>query len=270
MRVTTTTITTMMMRESPNGVERPETNALDGGGTGEPRTPRRLRVSSASETSLDPRLMIWLSPSFPVGSFAYSHGLELAVERGWIKDMASLQDWLRALVAQGSLRTDLILCAQAWRAASAADRDRLVAINDIAIALQPSAERHLETVTQGGAFLCAMQAAWPVALLDGMTGRDIAYPVAAGAAIGAHGLDLEGSLMAYAVAFTQNLASAGIRLSLIGQSDAQRILAALLPQLQQLATETASLTLDDLGSATFRSDIASLLHETQHTRLFRS
>ncbi|MGE3160360.1 MAG: urease accessory protein UreF [Hyphomicrobiaceae bacterium] len=214
--------------------------------------------------------MIWLSPAFPVGAFAYSHGLELAVERAWVRNGAGIDEWLSDLVSHGSLRNDLILFAEAWRAATHEDGKRLQAVNDIAIAMQPSSERLLETAAQGGAFVAAMQSSWPVSIYGQLNTRDIAYPVAVGAAIGAHGLELTSALLAYAIAFTQNLVSACIRLSLFGQSEGQRILAAVLPRLQRGAFEAAGLALDDLGSSTPRSDIASMLHETQYTRLFRS
>ncbi|MEZ5844402.1 MAG: urease accessory UreF family protein [Hyphomicrobiaceae bacterium] len=213
--------------------------------------------------------MLWLSPSFPVGAFAYSHGLELASERGWVSGRETLEAWLADLARHGSLRTDLILVSAAWRAATVGDATRLADVNDIALALQPSAERHLESVTQGGAFLATMRAAWPTPALDPLDG-DVAYPVAIGAACAGHGVALEAMATAYALAFAQNLVSAAIRLSLIGQTDGQRVIASLLDTLTAATTAALDLTLDDLGSATLRSDLASLAHETQYTRLFRS
>ena len=213
--------------------------------------------------------MIWLSPSFPVGAFAYSHGLEFAAERGWVRDRATLEAWLADLATAGSLRTDLILAGVAWQAVTASDTARLIEANDVAIALQPSAERHLESVTQGASFLAAMRTAWPTPALDALDG-DVAYPVAVGAACAGHATTRDAMAMAYALAFTQGLVSAAIRLSLIGQTDGQRIVALLLDTLATAADATCAFTLDDLGSASVRSDLASLAHETQYTRLFRS
>lgn len=221
---------------------------------------------------VDARLLIWLSPAFPVGAFAYSHGLELAAERGWVVGREGLEAWIGDLVACGSLRNDLILLAEAWRAGTDGNQDGVSAVNDLALALQPSAERRLEAVGQGQAFLAAIQAAWEP---DGTARRarcdgEAAYAVAVGATAGRHGIELDGTLLAYAIQFATNLVSAGIRLSLIGQTDGQRILAAMLPALKAVAYAAARTTLDDLGGATLRSDLASLAHETQYSRLFRS
>lgn len=222
---------------------------------------------------LDARLAIWLSPAFPVGAFAYSHGLEMATERGWIKDRATLEAWLRDLLELGSLRNDLVLVAAAWRTAASSDRAAFADVNELALALQPSAERHLESVTQGNAFAGVIRAAWPPADPDAAILRvdgDIAYPVAVAGAAAAHAIPLEGTLAAYAMAVLSSLVSAAIRLSAIGQTDGQRVIAASMPGVNRMAELAAAATLDDLGSLTLRSDIASLAHETQYSRLFRS
>lgn len=226
-----------------------------------------------SSRGFDPRLLAWLSPAFPVGAFAYSHGLEWAVEREWVRDQATLREWLRDLIRHGAIRNDMTLLAGAWRAASGGDWPRLSEINALALALQPSAERHLETVTQGNAFLETVRAAWSGAGSDDVAravAPDVAYPVAVGATTAAQGLPLGETLNAFGVAAVSNLTSAAIRLSVVGQTDAQRTIAALMPDLTACAAAAERATLDDLGGAVYRSDIASLAHETQYTRLFRS
>jgi urease accessory protein len=222
--------------------------------------------------SLDPRLLVWLSPSFPVGAFAYSHGLELAADRGWVRDRDGLEAWLLDLVAMGSLRNDLVLLAEAWRSASDQDATRLAAVAELALALQPSAERRLETVTQGTAFVATITDAWraPGVTLPVPKGSEVAYPVAVGAIAAAHGIALEGTLLAHGIAFVSSLVSAAIRLSLVGQTDGQRVVAGLMDPVSTAAHWAATSTLDDLGGATLRSDLASLAHETQYSRLFRS
>lgn len=217
-------------------------------------------------------LMIWLSPSFPVGAFAYSHGLEWAFESGDLTDAATLRDWLDALVSHGSLRNDLILFACAYRAALA-DGGALPEIAELALALANSAERRLETVTQGNAFIAALRAAWPCAAIERLRALwpgDIAYPLAVGVASAGHGLPLLSSLEAYGLAFVANLVSASVRLGIVGQTDGQRITAALVPALHEAAHTAEIATLDDIGGCCFRSDLAALKHETQYSRLFRS
>lgn len=224
-------------------------------------------------SGFDARLLAWFSPGFPVGAFAYSHGLEWAVERGWVRDREALTEWLRDLLAHGAVRNDMILLAEASRAAAGGSWGHLSEINHLALALQPSAERHVETVTQGNAFLGTVRAAWDRVGLDDVANAvtpDVAYPVAVGATAAVHGLSTVQTLHAFALAAVSNLTSAAIRLSAFGQTDAQRTIAALMPDVAASATAAAEATLDDIGGAVYRSDIASLAHETQYTRLFRS
>jgi urease accessory protein len=220
-------------------------------------------------------VMLWLSPSFPVGAYAYSHGLEAAVAAGWVVDRTSLEGWLADLVHRGGLRSDMILLGLAHDAATRADAPGLAHLAEVALALQPSAERHLETVTQGGAFASAVRAAWPTPdlapLLAAGTSREgIAYPVAVGIAAAAHRADVTGTRFAYGLAFVGNLVSAAIRLSVVGQTDGQRAVARSTDDVAAVSAAVAGATLDDIGGATLRADLASLLHETQYSRLFRS
>ncbi|MGH1572160.1 urease accessory protein UreF [Methylobacterium sp. P31] len=219
------------------------------------------------------RLMAWLSPGYPVGAYAYSHGLEWAVEAGDIWDEASLTQWLGDVCARGSLRNDLILAAHAHRAAVARDGDAIAEINDLALALAPSRELHLETSQQGRSFLDATLGAWPcealVALAEHLPGT-VAYPVAVGTAAGAHGMAPAPVLAAYGLAFVQNLVSAALRAAPVGQAAGTRVIAALTPRVVMLAEHVRPVDLDAIGTATFRLDLGSYRHETQYSRIFRS
>lgn len=218
-------------------------------------------------------LLVWLSPSFPVGAFAYSHGLEWAHEAGDVADRASLGAWLADLLEHGGARNDAILLAEAYRAAREGADAALVAAAELALAMCPGAERRLETTTQGDAFLVAIARSWPcpaVERLRGLWSDPVAYPVAVGAAAAGHGIPLDDLLRAFLLAFVQNLVSAAIRLGIVGQTDGQRVIAGLIPAVEALAASALDLTLDDCGACAFRSDLASLHHETQYTRLFRS
>lgn len=218
-------------------------------------------------------LLAWLSPAFPVGAYAYSHALEWAVETGDIRTEADLADWLETLLFQGLGRNDGLLFAQALAAAGAGDGARLAEVNALAVALAPSAELRLETCQQGRSFLDAVCTAWPVPALLAQAGAlegEVAYPVAVGLAAAAHGVPAAPALEAFLLAMMQNLVSAAIRLAPIGQTAGTRVVAALAPKVRALAADIRTLTLDDLGSATFRADLGSFRHETQYTRLFRS
>jgi urease accessory protein len=224
-------------------------------------------------TSPDLLLTIWLSPSFPVGAFAYSHGLEWAVEAGDVSDEATLVAWLRDLIEHGSVRTDAVLLAEAFRATQALDRAALADVNALALALSPSSERRLETAQQGRSFIEAIAAAWPASGLAeprSALGDEIAYPIAVGLACAAHEIPIARACESFALGFVANLVSAAVRLSVVGQTQGQRALAALASPVATLGAFAATSSLDDLGSVAFRSDIASMRHETQYSRLFRS
>ena len=226
-----------------------------------------------SEAAALYRLMTWLSPSFPVGAFSYSSGIEWAVEAGDISDAASLQGWLAAMLAEGPGFCDGVFLAQTHRAAASGDETMLADIAELASALAPSRERHLETSAQGRAFVEIARAAWNCAPLDRLISRCggvIVYPVAVGLVSAAHAIPLASTLHAFLHAVTSNWISAGARLVPLGQTDSQRVLAQLEPVVAATASRALAASLDDLGSATFRADLASMRHEAQYTRLFRS
>jgi urease accessory protein len=217
--------------------------------------------------------MAWLSPAYPVGGFSYSSGIEWAVEAGDLRDAATLQDWLAVMLERGGGFADAVLFAHAHRAVACSDDNTLRTVAELAVALAPTKERHLETTAQGNAFVEATRAAWPCAALDRLadiwTGP-VAYPVAVAVAAAGHGIALESALAAFLQALAANWVSAGVRLIPLGQTDGQRGLAALEPVIAATARRAAATALDDLGTSAFRADLASARHETQYTRLFRS
>jgi len=214
-------------------------------------------------------LFAWLSPSYPVGCYAYSHTLEWAVEAGDVTDEASLVAWLADLMKLGLGRNDAILLSHAHRAVRTGDQAAFENVNELALALSPSAELHLETSQQGRSFLDATMAAWPSPLLPAVEG-DVAYPVAVGAAAAAHDVPLPVTVQAYLFGLVQTLVSAAIRLAPIGQTAGTRVTAAMATTVQEVAREAVGLPLDAIGGATFRADLGSFHHENQYTRLFRS
>jgi urease accessory protein len=219
------------------------------------------------------RLMTWLSPSFPVGAFSYSSGIEWAVEAGDISDAQSLRAWLSTLLSDGAGFCDGVFLCHAWRAASASNDEALAAIAELAAAFTPSRERHLETTAQGRAFVDIAAATWTcdaLTRLSRASAGPIAYPVAVGTVAAGHGVQLAWSLHAFLHAQTANWISAGVRLIPLGQTDSQRVMAALEPIVASTTARALEASLDDIGSATFRADLASMRHETQYTRLFRT
>jgi urease accessory protein len=231
------------------------------------------RGMDESEAAALYRLMTWLSPSFPVGAFSYSSGIEWAVEAGDIVDAASLRDWLASMLADGPGFCDGVFLAQAHRAASSHDDVGLRDIAELAAAFVASRERQLETSAQGRAFIEIARSAWNCDGLDQLVGccdGAIVYPVAVGIVSAAHAIPLASTMHAFFHALTSNWISSGARLVPLGQTDSQRVLASLEPVVISTVKRAQDASLDDLGSATFRADLASMRHETQYTRLFRS
>jgi len=212
------------------------------------------------------RLMAWLSPAFPIGGFAWSGGLERAVADGLVKDANDLGDWLSTLMLHGTLWNDAVLFSEAWRRFE--DAAALGEIAELGLALAGSAERFAETSSLGKAFVAAASA-WPDPVLERLP-ADLPFPVAVGAIAAAHGVPADKALAAFLHAAASQAVSAGIRLGCCGQADGVKILVALESPIAELSERAPVLALDDLGGAAVQAEIASLRHETQHSRLFRS
>lgn len=230
------------------------------------------------------RLLTFLSPAFPIGAFTYSHGLEQVIHAGGVSSAEELRIWLKDILAHGAGRSDAILMSQTYRAAIAGSHDGVRELAELGLALQSSKERHLETSAQGTAFIDTVTASWPPnsqttagAVFSSLTNgnsemplTEWPYPVALGLVCAAHELPEDASLTAFLHSFTANLISAAVRAVPLGQNEGQRVLAALEPVISEVPAEAMDAGLDDLGTSTFLADIASMAHETQYSRLFRS
>ena len=207
------------------------------------------------------RLMIWLSPAFPVGAFGYSHGLETVVRDGTVGSADALSAWIGGIVEFGSGWTDAVLFKAAWEA----DATDLAELAELAAALAPSLERRRETLNQGEAFLTAARA-WGPQPISG----PIAYPVAVASVAAASCVPLEAALTAWLHGFAANLISVAVRAVPLGQTDGVAAMAGLEPVILATVARAAVSTLDDLGSSALLSDIAAMRHETLDGRLFIS
>jgi len=219
------------------------------------------------------RLMAWLSPAYPVGAFSYSSGIEWAVEARDIDDAETLRRWLVVAIAEGGGFADAVFFTHAHRAIVADDDTALRAVAELAAAFVSSKERFLETTAQGRAFIEASRAAWPcaaLARLDAAWGGPVALPVGVGVACAGHAIAAEPAIHAFLHALVANWISAGVRLVPLGQTDGQRVLAALEPVVAAAAQRALATPLDEIGTCAFRADLAGMRHETQYTRLFRS
>lgn len=215
------------------------------------------------------RLLSWLSPGYPVGAFSYSHGLEYAVDTDEVSDTKTLAAWLTTVLLSGTGRVDGVLFREAYTTVAAQDWDGLRNIAELGNAFQSTSEFALETRAQGAAFVRATRSAWPSPALDRI-GDDTVYPVAVAVACAAHGISVEDGLHGYFHAFISNLVSAAVRLIPLGQTDGQTTIASLEDTVAAATDRAITIPLDDIGSAAPLIDLASMRHETQYTRLFRS
>ena len=206
-------------------------------------------------------LLQWVSPAFPVGAFAYSHGLEAAVDQGWVADGAGLEGWLCDVLEHGAGRADALFLAAAWQADNA---KAIAGIDAQARAFAPSRERLLETDQQGGSFASTVKKIWGMPLI-GLT-----YPVALGAAAAQESLPLSLTQTMYLHAFLSNLVTAGQRLLPVGQTEGQAILHRLSSRVPAITAATRNGNLSSLSATAFLTDIASMKHESQQPRMFRT
>ena len=202
------------------------------------------------------RLLAWLSPGYPVGAYTYSHGLEQAVESGLVGDADSAGGWIQDVVELGAGFTDTVLLAEAYRSVQSEDSSRLAEVAELAAAFAATKELALESHAQGRAFFEITEAAWHTPALDMLRtawSGPHAYPVVVGCAAAGHGIELEDAAVGYVHAFGANLVSAAVRLVPLGQTDGQRITAALEPVTGATARRALDTGPDEMGSATLRA-----------------
>ncbi|MGI3212993.1 urease accessory protein UreF [Roseovarius tibetensis] len=202
-------------------------------------------------------LVQWLSPAFPTGAFAYSHGLETEIAAGTVRDADSLGIWLGNILRFGAGWQDAVLLAHALDG----DRD---AVDDLARALAPCAERLRESLDQGTAL---------ARTISGITGQALPprmLPVAVGEAASALDLPQEDVLALYLQGFAGNLVTIAIRHVPLGQTEGQVVLSRLIPMIEDVAARAACAALDDIGTCALAGDLAALQHETQEVRIFRT
>lgn len=222
------------------------------------------------------RLQSWLSPTFPTGSYSYSHGLEWAVESKQLHDRRSLVDWLDADLRYGSARNDAIFFVEAWRCAAGGRHAQLLEIAQLSAAFRGTSEFALEASQQGTSCLVMLRDVWPDSAIDWLSKElrlrriQPVLPVVLGVRSATEGVPAGVAVRAFLHAFVSNLVTAGVRLIPLGQTDGQRAIAELEDAVLDVSDRATTATLDDLGSAAFMVDLASMFHEAQYTRLFRS
>lgn len=203
----------------------------------------------------------WFSPLFPVGAFAYSHGLEWAIEAGQVDSAETARAWIGDVLEHGAGWNDALTMVQAHRAET---QEAVTEIDLTCRALAASRERLSETALQGEAFCAALAEVWALDLAG------LCLPVAAGRAARLAGLPRTLSVQVYLHAFASNLASVAMRLVPLGQSDGQHVIRALTPLCVRIAETAGRADPEDWSSTVFAADLAAMKHETQYARIFRT
>ncbi len=201
-------------------------------------------------------LFSWFSPSFPVGSFNFSHGLEAAIEYEFVFDKISLEEWIKHLIVNGAGKTDCILLGNAYNGEE---------VNELAFALCPSKERWIETLSLGKAFCKNIKENWGYKI-----DKNLAYPIAIGKAGLYFKIPLEKLLIAFLQSFVSNLINVGIKHIPLGQSEGQKILINFLPDIKKQANNYKIAKVSNLGSSAFLSDLSSMYHETLNNRIYQT
>ena len=203
-------------------------------------------------------VMQWLSPAFPIGGFAYSHGLEWAINKGYVSNREELKKWISDLLEYGSLKNDAILIKLVLQGSDPKE------INELAMALCPASERLSETQLQGGAFCKIMREVWSLEI------DELTLPIALALAAKNESIDQNLVVPAYLHSFCSNLISVAMRLIPIGQTDGQKTLRELSPLISDSVRAVAKSDKDDLGSACFLSDVSAMQHEYLQPRVFKT
>jgi urease accessory protein len=200
-------------------------------------------------------LLNWMSPAFPIGAYAYSHGLEWAIDDGLVQSSADVKSWISDVITCGSGWNDAVLFAQEFQNQN---------VNELALALCSSRERHLETTQLGAAF----QIAASMFVTFERAPDEIAYPIAAARACLAMGINQSHALLAFLQGFSSAQISVAVRLVPLGQTAGLEIMRDLMPVISATAKRASCATLADIGSQTLLADVAAMKHETQHSRIF--
>ena len=203
------------------------------------------------------------SPTFPIGAFSYSHGLEAAIAAGAVSDLDSAEKWIKACLVSGNGRNDAIIFAHSWRAKP----DEQDFLNRLSFALCASAERDKETRELGRNFHNIAARVYQIEV-KGI--KPIAYPVIAGIAARQLHCELSLSLVFFLQSFVSNLISVVVRTVPIGQSEGQVILHRLMSWIYRLANECIHTSLDQIGSHAFMADHMAIQHEIMETRIYRT
>jgi urease accessory protein len=216
------------------------------------------------------RLLQLASPTLPIGAFAYSQGLEQAVELGWVTDEASAATWIQGVVTEVLPRLDVPLLAELYRAWAAADQARVRFLSQFLHASRESAELGAEDRQLGAALARVLTGIGIEGAEPWIADPDATFVTMLSLAAVHFGLPLRGAALGFLFSWLENQVAAASRLIPIGHIAAQRVLSQVLVELPSAVTRGLSLSCESAGFLAPGLASASALHETMYTRLFRS
>ena len=216
------------------------------------------------------RLMQLVSPALPVGAFAYSQGLEYAIHQGWIRNEAETEKWISGILENALCHIDVPVLVRLYSAWEATDTNSVNYWNDFLFSCRESAELQQED-HQLGRSLARLLVDLDVEHARDWQHRQSCTFANLFALAAIHWkISIENTLQGYLWAWLENQVAAAIKLVPLGQTAGQRILLRVSDKIPDTIERGSSLSDDDIGFATPGLAIASALHETQYSRLFRS
>ena len=218
------------------------------------------------------QLRLWqlISPALPVGAFAYSQGLEYAAEAGWVKNENEAYDWIKGVAENALVTLDLPVMARLYRAWQSDDRVALNYWGRFLIASRESGELLAETRSIGRALATLLSDLDIEEAKAWRNASDCSFPLMFTLASFKWGITVENALMGYLWTWCENQVAAGIKIIPLGQTAGQRLLLKLTGDMPLWCEKALRCEDHDIGILCPGLAIASALHETQYSRLFRS
>lgn len=217
------------------------------------------------------RLLQLVSPTLPVGAFSYSEGLETIVQTELIVDLATLEHWLVQELRYGAIRLEAAVFARVYAAVQTGDLAQLKHWNHWISAFRETEELREQSWQMGRSLSRLLQDLQPnLASLFNACGEPCNFTIAFALAAAHWQVDLQSAILGYLHSWASNLVNAGVRLIPLGQTQGQRLLLQLYPQMEETVGTILELTDDELWNCSWGLTIASMTHETLYSRLFRS
>lgn len=216
------------------------------------------------------RLFQLISPSLPIGGFTYSQGLEWAVEAQWVSGRASMQDWLDNMLMNSVATLELPILERYAQALKSNNKQQLVALSELLYSSRETKELRAEEKQRGQALYTLLKQL--DIYHDSFDYADSEPNQLLGLCVAAQHWDIEIEQLkqGYLWSWAENLIMAGVKLVPLGQTDGQRALIQLSERFPKALDRARTIEDWMIGSFTPSISIASSLHETQYTRLFRS